>query len=228
MTENEYVLERFEEILTPNKVELFRKVASERTRYISLVLEDIFQEHNGSAVIRSCDCFGIQDLYTIEDKNRYVLQRKIALGAGRWIDLHRFTKTKTAAKDCIQHLKSMGYAVVATSPHLAAYSPDSLPIEKPLALFFGTERTGLSQEVLSQADYHLKIPMYGFTESFNLSVSAALVLQTLRSRLIQSTLPWKLSKEEQEQLKIMWSTKILNGGEGLESQFRNTYLKKEL
>jgi len=225
--ENAYVLEKFREILTPHKVELFKRIAEDRTRHISIALEDLFHEHNASAVIRSCDCFGIQDLYTIEDKNKYVLQRNIALGSGRWIDLHRFTNKETASSDCVDHLRAQGYKIVATSPHAHAYTAETLPLEAPVALFFGTERRGLSDEILSIADYHLAIPMYGFTESLNLSVSVAIVLQGLRNRLHQGSIDWKLSQEAQDALQIVWSTRILNGGEALEKQFRTTYFEKE-
>lgn len=227
LAENTYVLQRFREILTPHKVALFNRISEERTRHISIVLEDIFQEHNASAVIRSCDCFGIQDLYTIEDKNKYVLQRNIALGAGRWIDLHRFTNKETASVDCVKHLRDKGYKIVATSPHANAYTPETLPIEEPMALVFGTERRGLTESILSNADYHLTIPMYGFTESFNLSVSVAIILQSLRNRLEKASFPWKLSTEEQDALQIIWSTRILNGGEALEKQFRAAHFEKE-
>jgi tRNA (guanosine-2'-O-)-methyltransferase len=225
--ENTYVLQRFQEILTPNKVALFNRIAAQRTRHLSVVLEDIFQEHNASAVIRSCDCFGIQDLYAIEDKNKYVLQRNIAKGSGRWIDLHRFANKDTASMDCLNHLREKGYKLVATSPHINAYTPETLPIENPIALIFGTERRGITESIIANADYHLTIPMYGFTESFNLSVSVAVILQTLRNRLEKEIFPWKLSIEEQQALQIIWSTRILNGGEALEKQFRTAHLEKE-
>jgi tRNA (guanosine-2'-O-)-methyltransferase len=225
--ENTYVLQRFQEILTPNKVALFNRIAAQRTRHLSVVLEDIFQEHNASAVIRSCDCFGIQDLYAIEDKNKYVLQRNIAKGSGRWIDLHRFANKDTASMDCLNHLREKGYKLVATSPHVNAYTPETLPIDNPVALIFGTERRGITESIIANADYHLTIPMCGFTESFNLSVSVAVILQTLRNRLEKETFPWKLSMEEQRALQIIWSTRILNGGEALEKQFRTAHLEKE-
>jgi len=225
--ENTFVLQKFREILTPHKVELFKRIAQERTRHISIALEDLFHEHNASAVIRSCDCFGIQDLYTIEDKNKYVLQRNIALGSGRWIDLHRFTSKETASLDCINHLRTQGYKIVATSPHANAHTLETLPLDAPVALFFGTERRGLSDKILSHTEYHLTIPMYGFTESLNLSVSVAIALHRLRNRLHQDSIDWKLSPEAQDALQIAWSTRILNGGEALEKQFRAAYFEKE-
>jgi tRNA (guanosine-2'-O-)-methyltransferase len=225
--ENTFVLEQFYDIITPNKIEMFDRIASERTRYLTLALEDVFQEHNASAVIRTCDCFGIQDLHAIEKKHKYVLQRKIALGAGRWIDLFRYLDRGESTQDCIDSLKSKGYALVATSPHLDAYTHHNLPLDKPVALFFGTEHHGLSETVMENADYHMKIPMYGFTESFNLSVSVALVVQTLRQRLTLSDIQWKLSESEQVQLKIDWCAEILNGGKSLENSYRKAFLEKE-
>ncbi len=226
--EAEYIYQRFKEILTPHKVQLFSDVASERTRHLCVVLEDIFQEHNASAIIRTCDCLGIQDIYTIEERNRYVLQKKIALGAGRWVNLTRFSKKNEARKDCLTYLKRAGYALVVTSPHAKAYTPETLPMDKPVALFFGTEREGLHPETIAQADYALKIPMVGFTESLNLSVSVAVILSALRARLVQSELSWKITPEEQTCLKIDWSKKILNGGSALEMSFRKDYFEKEL
>ena len=227
MTENEYVYHCFEGLLTPHKVELFDRVAQERTRHVVVVLEDLFQEHNASAVLRTCECFGIQDVYAIEDKYKYALQRKAARGAGQWIDLHRFTERGNATLDCIHHLHQKGYAIVATSPHAEAHTPETLPMDEPLALCFGTERLGLSSSLLERADYHIKIPMYGFTESFNLSVSVALLLQTLKARLLLEKVDWKLSESEQTQLKIEWCKRMLNGGEMLEKQFRNVFFEKE-
>ena len=174
--ENTYVLQRFQEILTPNKVALFNRIAAQRTRHLSVVLEDIFQEHNASAVIRSCDCFGIQDLYAIEDKNKYVLQRNIAKGSGRWIDLHRFANKDTASMDCLNHLREKGYKLVATSPHVNAYTPETLPIDNPVALIFGTERRGITESIIANADYHLTIPMSKLIRSFNIANSVAFVV----------------------------------------------------
>ena len=227
MSENHFVYQQFEALLTEHKARLFEQIVQERTRYITVVLEDLFQEHNASAVIRTCECFGVQDLYAIEDRYKYTLQRKAARGAGQWVDLHRYTERGRATEDCLRALKYRGYKIVATSPHAHAYTPQSLPLNEPVALCFGTERLGLSEGLLEQADYHVKIPMYGFTESFNLSVSVALLLQVLKERINASTLPWQLTSDEQTHLKIEWCKRMLNGGEMLEKQFRNVFLEKE-
>ena len=174
LTENEYILKEFYKIITPNKVEMFDRIAADRTNYLTIVLENVYQEHNASAVIRTCDCFGIQTLNVIEKNNQYALKRDIALGAGRWVDLRNFNTGNGPSLDCIKSLREKGYQIVATSPHTKEFSIHDLPINQPLALFFGTERRGLSEEILDQSDLKVHIPMYGFTESFNISVSVAI------------------------------------------------------
>lgn len=212
------ILEAFYEIITENKREMFDRIAAQRTKHITVVLENVFQEHNASAVLRSCDCFGIQELHVIEKDNQYKVQRDIAVGAGRWVDMYNFDKGSEVTKDCITKLKSKGYKIIATSPHTDKTIKD-IDLSQPMAFVFGTERRGISDEVIELSDELVKIPMYGFTESFNISVSVALVLNTIRTRLEESNLNWKLSKDEIVDLKIKWCKKILNGGEALEKHF---------
>jgi tRNA (guanosine-2'-O-)-methyltransferase len=212
-------------LITDNKKEMFDRISKDRTKHITIVLENIFQEHNASAVLRSCDCFGIQEMHVIEKGNPYKVQRDIALGAGRWVDVFNYDKGENVTSDCLNKLKSKGYTIVATSPH-ASETLDTLDLEQPLAFIFGTERRGISEEAIQLADKQVKIPMYGFTESFNISVSVALVLHSIRQRLESSDLNWKLSHEEQILLKNKWCRKILNGGEKLENYFREKHIKE--
>ncbi len=218
----EKILAEFYDIISDNKKEMFDRIAAERTKHITLAIENVYQEHNASAVLRSCDCFGIQELHVIEKDNQYKVQRDIALGAGRWVDMFNYNRGEHVTKDCIDKLKSKGYTIVATTPHTENTIHD-LDLSNPIALIFGTERRGISSEVEEMADTFVKIPMYGFTESFNISVSAALMLHTLRERLENSDFSWKLSPEEQTALKIKWCRKILNSGEKLEKHFREKH-----
>lgn len=218
----EKILAEFYNIISDNKKEMFDRIASERTKHITVAIENVYQEHNASAVLRSCDCFGLQEMHVIEKDNQYKVQRDIALGAGRWVDMYNYNQGTQVTKDCIDRLKSNGYTIVATTPHTENTIYD-LDLSKPIALVFGTERRGISAEVEKMADTFVKIPMYGFTESFNISVSVAIILNTLRQRLEQSTYKWKLTQEEQTALKIKWCRKILNSGEKLEKHFREKH-----
>jgi tRNA (guanosine-2'-O-)-methyltransferase len=225
MTENAYVLEEFYKIITPNKVGLFEKIAPQRSRHLVVGLENIQQDHNASAIMRTMDCLGFQELHLIEKNNNYQFQRDIALGAARWLDVVQHQQEPEPVLDSIAHLRQKGYQIVATSPHINASTPQNIDLTQPIALFFGAEKHGISQELSANADAFLHIPMHGFTESFNLSVSAALVLSALRTRLEASSIDWLLSSTAQTELKISWCERILNGGPQLAQKFREEFKK---
>jgi tRNA (guanosine-2'-O-)-methyltransferase len=182
----------------------FDHVLNFRTKHITIALEDLYQPHNASAVLRSCDIFGIQDIHIIENKNAYTVNKDIALGAPKWLNLHRYRKAENNSLDCILKLKEQGYRIVATTPHEKDCNLEDLSVDKPLALFFGTELTGISDTVHEHADEFVKIPMYGFTESFNISVSAALCLHSLKEKLHKSETSWHLNEIEKEELLLRW------------------------
>lgn len=226
MTEDTFVLQQFYEAITPNKIDLFDRIAAQRSRYITPVIEDVYQEHNASAVIRTCECLGFQDIHVLEKRNKYAVNRDIALGASTWVNLHQYHKHSAPSIACIDFLRSNKYRLIATSPY-ACKELNELDVDVPTAIFFGTEQDGLSESILAQMDDQIKIPMVGFTESYNISVSVAMVMHHLRSKLENSSLDWKLSKEDQIRLKIEWCTKILHGGQFMESEFRKRFLEKE-
>jgi tRNA (guanosine-2'-O-)-methyltransferase len=225
MTENAYVLEEFYKIITPNKVGLFEKIAPQRSRHLVVGLENIQQDHNASAIMRTMDCLGFQELHLIEKNNNYQFQRDIALGAARWLDVVQHQQEPEPVLDSIAHLRQKGYQIVATSPHINASTPQNIDLTQPIALFFGAEKHGISEELSANADAFLHIPMHGFTESFNLSVSAALVLSALRTRLEAGSVDWLMSYEAQTELKISWCERILNGGPQLAQKFREEFKK---
>ena len=207
-------------IITPEKIEKFEQIASERTRHVTVAVENLYQEHNASAVMRSCDCFGIQDLHIIESDNKFNVNKDIALGAGQWVNHYHYTDKLFPTTTCVQTLKDKGYKIASTTPHTNAYTINDVPIEEPIAFLFGTEQTGLSEKALDLSDYYVKIPMVGFTESFNISVSAALTINTIRTRLeSQNNLKWKLSEEEQTALKIEWCKKIIKNSDNVVKDF---------
>ncbi len=194
-----------EGFITENRKLKFNKVLENRTKHFSIAVEDVYQLHNTSAVMRSCEVFGIQNLHMIEQKFSKTIDKEIALGAEKWVDIYRHTSTE----NCLESLKKQGYQIVATSPHADAHTLDNFDITKPSAIFFGTEKNGLSQEIMDQADAFIKIPMYGFTESLNISVSAALVINSITNKLRTSALDWKLSEEDLLAKKIDWMRKSI-------------------
>lgn len=190
-----------------------------RTRHVTVVLEDIFQPHNASAVLRSCECFGVQDVHIIENKNPYAVNPDIALGSANWLNLFNYNSGEFNTPECYEKLKNKGYKIVATTPHENSCLIEDLDITEKTALIFGTEKSGLTDFALENADAFMKIPMYGFTESLNISVTAALSLFSCSQKLRNSNINWMLSEEEQIDLKIKWLRKSVNGGELLTKKF---------
>ncbi len=204
-----------EGFLTENRVKRIQEIVQQRTKHFTVVVEDVFQLHNTSAVMRSCDVFGIQEIQVIEQKFGKRIDAEIALGAQKWVDIYRFQNSTS----CIKTLQRRGYQIIATSPHHQATSVSCFDISKPAALFFGTEKEGLSDEVLHQADGLIHIPMVGFTESLNISVAAAIILQQLTHRLRESNLKWQLTPEELLEKQIDWSRKSLKDHETLTERY---------
>jgi tRNA (guanosine-2'-O-)-methyltransferase len=193
-----------ESYMTDERLRKMRWVLERRTRWIQVILEDVFQPHNASAVLRSCDALGVQDVHVVEAKNQYRPNDEIALGSAQWLSLHHH-QGEMAIVDTCRQLKTRGVRIVATTPHTQACPIDALPLERgPVALVFGTELTGLSSQALSIADEYVFVPMQGFVESFNLSVCAAICLYSLTTRLRASAIAWQLSAAEQTELWLTW------------------------
>ena len=206
-----------ENILTDNRKEKFLKVLQNRTNHFTVAIEDVFQMHNASAVMRSCEIFGIQELNVIEQRYGKSIDKEIAMGAQKWVDINTFDTVSS----CVHHLKNKGYQIIATTPHENDCLLEDFDISKPSALFFGTERDGLSEEILQQADGFLKIPMVGFTESLNISVSAAIILQNLSTRLRNSTISWQLPEEEILIKRLDWAKNSIKDIKRIEARYYN-------
>jgi tRNA (guanosine-2'-O-)-methyltransferase len=198
-------LNYLETIITESRRDKFIDILSRRTKHFTVAIEDVFQMHNASAVMRTCEIFGIQELNVIEEKYGKTIDKEIAMGAQKWVDINAYNSTTL----CIDELKAKGYRIIATTPHKDSCFLEDFDISQPAALFFGTERLGLSEEVMSRADGFLKIPMFGFTESINVSSSAAIVIQHLSNRLRNSDIQWQLSEAEMLEKRIDWARKSI-------------------
>jgi tRNA (guanosine-2'-O-)-methyltransferase len=215
MEANPELLAYLESFLTERRKELFAKVIANRTNFFTVATQDVYQLHNTSAVIRSCDVFGIQNIHVVEEVNLKKIDREIAMGAQKWVDINRYT----SSAGCINELRKSGYRIIATSPHKGTLLQD-FDISQPAAFFFGTETKGLSEEVMAEADEFLQIPMVGFTESLNISVSAAIILQDVTARLRRSNLDWKLSEEEQTAKRMDWARKNLKNSAEIINRYK--------
>jgi tRNA (guanosine-2'-O-)-methyltransferase len=216
------LLEYLAGFVTPARLERMRQVLAWRSRYLTVVLEDIYQPHNASAVLRTCDAFGIQDVHIIEKRNEYRVNPDVALGSAQWLTLHHYRKERSDSLSVIQGLKAQGYKVIATAPHATGCSLYDYPLaEGRTALLFGTELTGISPEAMAAADGYVAIPMYGFVESFNISVSVAICLSELSTRMRQEQLPWRLDQTEQDLILWKWLQGSVKHSEKILEDYRN-------
>ena len=216
----EALIDHFLKCITDERKALFEELIQKRTTYLTVVLENIYQPLNASAVLRSCDCFGIQDVHVIENYNEFKPDREVAMGASNWLTVNRYDKNENNTLDCIQSLKNKGYRIVATSPHNSQTDLINFDLSKgKTALFFGTEVEGLSDVVLENADEHLHIPMYGFTESFNLSVSAAICLYEMRMKMEKENIKWHMIEDEKNQVLLNWLRYSIDRSEIVEEDF---------
>ena len=207
------------EFISENKRTKFEQIIKNRTRHVTVVLEDLFQPHNASAVLRSCDCFGIQDIHIIENDNQYEVNKDIALGSSKWLNLKKYNEKEFNTLEAFNALRSQGYKIVATTPHTNDQVLEDLKLDDKVALVFGTELGGLTKTAIDNADEYVKIPMYGFTESFNISVSAALCLFNITERLRGSEIDWKLNEEEEIDVMLSWGRQVIKKVDLIEKEF---------
>ena len=217
-------LDFLSQFITDERNQRFDEVLRDRTRHITVVLEDIFQPHNASAVLRSCDLTGVQDIHIIENNFSFDINPDVVMGSTKWLDIHRYNELDFNTPVVIDALRAKGYQIVATCPHRDDFTPETLPLDQPVALFFGTEKTGLTDYVLEHADRYVRIPMVGFTESYNISVSAALLVYTLTRRLHDmDEVDWHLSAEQKDEVRLEWSRRTLNRIRQYERKFKEIH-----
>ena len=218
---NKELLEYLSDVVNPARLALYNKIIENRTNYITVVLEDIFQAQNASAVLRTCDCTGIQNIHVIENRNKFQDDSEVSMGSSKWVTIHKYKGNENNSLEAIRSLKRKGYRIVATSPHSNDVElPDFDIIKGKMALVFGSELPGISETIENEADEFLKIPMFGFTESFNISVSAAIILYYLTDKLRSSnSIKWQLTEEEKVEIKLHWIKNTVKKSALIEQRF---------
>lgn len=217
------LLTYLESFLTAQRKERFLEVLDYRTNFLTVVAEDVFQMHNASAIVRSCDVFGIQQLHLIVDRFGSRIDKNIAVGAQRWVDVKNYKSTD----ECIDYLTGKGYRIVATAPSPDAIDLNHYKLSEKTALIFGTEKEGLSRKVLEVAHDTLQIPMVGFSESLNVSVSVAIILQVLATKLRESDLPWSLDAEQKLAKRLEWTKKTIKDSEQIIERYYSDIVRSE-
>ena len=199
-----------EDFMLPERVERLRQVAAWRTRNLILVLDGVHDPHNLSAVVRSCDAFGLLDLHVIESNARFRVSRKISQGAEKWLDIHRWPEPKS----CAQQLHAQGFELWLADSRPDSLPGDQLPWDKRLGLVFGNEHAGASAQMREQATGCFHIPMHGFAESFNISVAVGIGLALAqRGRQAQLGRHGDMSSDEIDQLVEDWQRRSVRASD---------------
>lgn len=212
-------VEYLSQFITEKRMQRFEEVLRNRTRHLTIVLEDIYQAQNASAVVRTCECLGIQYVHIIEQNNVYTLNKDVVVGASKWIRVHKHKKNENNTRTCYERLRAQGYRIFATTPNKNGYTPEDLPIDQKVAIVLGNEAEGLTNTAITEADGCIQIPMYGFTESYNISVAASIIAYQLVQRLHQSSVQWQLDEEEKNEIRLRWMKKVIKRVDLLETEF---------
>ncbi|HLT80375.1 MAG TPA: RNA methyltransferase [Cyclobacteriaceae bacterium] len=216
------VLQHLSQYVTDHKKDFISRVLALRTRRITVVLEDVYQSQNLSAVMRTCECMGIQDVHVIEKSAGYGFNKKVLKGSHKWLTIKRYRKGDNPTRTCITSLREKGYRILSISPDPSGTPIDMVTPDEPMALVFGNELHGLSEDAMSLGDTKVTIPMYGFTESMNISVSAALCVYALTGKLRNSGIAYGLTEAEQDALRLKWYRQIVRRSEIIEREYLRT------
>ena len=166
-----------EPMLTAERIARIDRVLDQRLVSVAAAVEDTYDPHNAAATIRTSEALGLMDLHVIEAHERFAASKGVTKGSHRWIDLHRWPSARAAAEG----LRAQGIRVFATRPD-AEHSIEDVDVATPIVVMFGNEHAGLSDDALAACDGALAVPMFGFTESYNLSVTVALAMSRIAAR----------------------------------------------
>jgi tRNA (guanosine-2'-O-)-methyltransferase len=225
----ESLISHLGQYLTDNRKVAIERVLDARTRYLTVVLEDIYQSHNASAVVRTCECLGLQDIHIIEGRSKYGTNKKVLKGSNKWVTMKRYKEKNTNNTNaCLDALKSSGYRILAMDPAADGISIEEVPLSEKLALVMGNELGGLSGIALQRADFKVRVPMTGFTESLNISVCAAVSITILLKRLRESGIHMSLTDSEKDSIRLEWYRKCVRGSDIIEREFARKYEPAQL
>lgn len=204
----EHAFHYIKQFLTDERLAKIEHYAPESSDFVLPVMEDIFQFRNAAAIVRSVEACGFHKIVAMESENQFNPNLRVTKGAETWVEVEKLPHNLESLKQ----IKNRGYKILAVSPENNATMIPDYEIKEPVALVFGTEKEGVTEEILEFADETLAIPMYGFTRSFNVSVAAAICFYELKQKLIKSGLDYKLSEEKLWHMKLRWAVNSIASG----------------
>ena len=215
MKTNQEIYDYLQQFLTDERLSKIEHFSKESSDFVLPVMEDVYQFRNAAAIVRSVEACGFHHVVALEEENVFNPNLKVTKGAETWVQVEKMPNNL----DSLKEIKSRGYRILAVSPEKNATMLPDYEVKEPIALVFGTELEGVSDEILDFADETLAIPMFGFTKSFNVSVAAAICMYELKQKLIKSGIEYKLSDEKLLELKIRWAKNSIKSSEQILERF---------
>ena len=217
MKTNQEIYDYLQQFLTNERLSKIEHFSKESSDFVLSVMEDVYQFRNAAAIVRSVEACGFHHVVALEEENVFNPNLKVTKGAETWVQVEKMPNNL----DSLKEIKSRGYRILAVSPEKNATMLPDYEVKEPIALVFGTELEGVSDEILDFADETLAIPMFGFTKSFNVSVAAAICMYELKQKLMKSGIEYQLSDEKLLEMKIRWTVNSIRSGEELLERFLN-------
>ena len=198
-------------MLTAERIARIDAVLAARLSSVVTVVEDTYDPHNAAATIRTTEAIGLGELHVVEGEQRFSIAGGVTRGAHRWVELHRWASVQAAAAT----LRARGFRIFATLPG-APHTIDDVDVTTPLAVAFGNEHAGLTPAAIAACDGALGVPMFGFTESFNLSVTVALAMSRIAARRRAAIgSPGDLDDARRRELRARWFALKIRGAAGV-------------
>lgn len=211
--------EYLKQFLTEERLAKIEHFSQESSDFVLPVVEDVYQFRNAAAIVRSVEACGFHKVVALQEEYSFEPNLRVTKGADTWVEVEKLPRNM----ESFQNIKDRGYKIVVVSLENNAKMLPEYEITEPIALVFGTEMEGVSQEILDFADETLAIPMYGFTRSFNVSVAASICMYELKQKLIKSDIDYKLSEEKLLRMKILWAVNSMRSGQ----QIFEKYLREK-
>ncbi len=212
---NQKIFQHLQQFLTDERLEKINHFAPESSDFVLPVIEDVFQFRNAAAIVRSVEACGFHKIIAMESEHEFNPNLRVTKGAETWVEVEKLPHNL----DSLREIKNRGYKILAVSPENNATMLSDYDLKEPVALVFGTEAAGVSEEILDFADETLAIQMYGFTQSFNVSVAAAICVYELKQKLLRSNLDYKLSEEKLWEMKVRWAMNSIKSGEQILAKY---------
>ena len=220
MKSTDNLLQTFEylkQFLTDDRLRKIEHFAGKSSDFVLPIIGDIYQFRNAAAIVRSVEACGFHKIIALEEENIFEPNLRVTKGADTWVEVEKMPYSLSS----LQEIKNRGYKILAVSPEKNAMMLPEYEIKEPIALVFGTEKEGVSHEFLDFADETLAIPMYGFTESFNVSVAAAICMYEFKQKLLKSDIQYYLNEEKKLKMMIRWAVNSIRSGEEIYQRYIN-------